>query len=139
MIKFKENPDSRQATKQDLLDIAEAIGVQPISHSIVLSEIRAMIRLRIEKLERLGKLDTEFDRFGSWPEVVAYCKAGLSLYYHAPLDHRPQLVDYQATHRSRDALHDRVLRIIPDPRDGDPFLADESHLSRMRRRTPEET
>jgi hypothetical protein len=71
--------------------------------------------------------------FASWPDVLAYARAGAPLYYHAPLDHRAVLlVKYE--------VRARTIRVWPIGSTGrgrfrtsDPFTADGSHLSRFRR------
>lgn len=66
------------------------------------------------------------ERFACWADVLTYVRNGGLLYYHAPLDIRPQTVAVPRIYKNG------KLRI--DAGCGcDPFTADEGHLSRMMR------
>ncbi len=68
-----------------------------------------------------------FANFAEWAELLDYVAAGHTLYYQAPMDARPALV--QAVVRRVDGK----LRVTPVYTDADPFTADLAHLSRFRR------
>jgi hypothetical protein len=57
-LKFNEHPDSRQATKKDLVDIANALGRTNVTERLFsVPEIRASIRMRLAHLSEAGQLD----------------------------------------------------------------------------------
>ena len=87
----------------------------------------------------------KFEKFETWQAVVAHCKAGLPLYYQAPLDSHPVRVDYSLPKRKpRGSMvggdgWKECIRIKPLSPDADPFVAFMDHRSRMRRLAAEES
>lgn len=69
-----------------------------------------------------------FTGFTSWAHLLDAVGAGYTLYYQAPMDYRPSVV--QVTLR-----RDGKLRVTPVFTDADPFTADTAHLTRFRKRT----
>ena len=69
---------------------------------------------------------TKYEPFTSWAQLIDHVRAGYPLYYHAPMDYRPSIV--QATIRK-----DGKIRVSPTFSDADPFTADMGHLDRFRR------
>jgi len=67
------------------------------------------------------------EKFESWEDLLMHVAAGLSIWYHAPLDVNP--VRVRAEIRSR-----MKVRVFPPSRDCDPFTADRGHLDRFRGR-----
>jgi len=56
-LAFTEHPDSRQATKKDLVDVAQALGLSNITlRDFSVPEIRGTIRVRLEHMAKAGKL-----------------------------------------------------------------------------------
>lgn len=56
-IQFNEQPEARQATKRDLVDIANALGLANIhERAFSVPDIRAAIRMRLLHLAEAGKL-----------------------------------------------------------------------------------
>jgi hypothetical protein len=56
-MKFNEHSETRQATKRDLVDIANALGLDNIHERLfTVPEIRASIRMRLLHLAEAGKL-----------------------------------------------------------------------------------
>lgn len=62
--------------------------------------------------------------FQAWPEVIAHVKAGLPLFYQAPMDRYPVSI--------RAKVRGSTLRVHPPTSAADAFTADEKHLDRMR-------
>ena len=67
------------------------------------------------------------DTFESWAQLIDHIRAGYQLWYHAPLDYRPQLV-------TAVVRRDGKLRVAPVYSNADSFTADTGHLSRFLRR-----
>lgn len=67
-----------------------------------------------------------YETFATWTDLLTHIRADYKLYYQAPMDYRPAVVN--ATIRK-----DGKLRINVPFGDCDNFTADESHLSRFRR------
>lgn len=80
-----------------------------------------------------------FAKFSSLDEVIAHVRRDEPLYYWAPMDLRPTLVN-RGAYRTQVVLTNdddgkgvTVLRIVPPSVDADPFEADEGHLERFRK------
>jgi hypothetical protein len=66
--------------------------------------------------------------FSTWSDVLEAARRGDRLWYHAPLDARPQSILVVKVYKN-----DKI-RIDPLSNQADPFTADAKHLSRFRRR-----
>ncbi len=65
--------------------------------------------------------------FKSWTEVLTHAEEHKrDLYYHAPMDVSPRLINYVKT-------GDRI-RVQPLTSDASPFWADAKHVDRFRKR-----
>ena len=72
-------------------------------------------------------MTTTYTSFASWAQLLDHVRAGYRLYYQAPMDYRPVMVN--ATIRPKDGN----LRVYAPFTDSDPFTADAGHLARFRR------
>jgi hypothetical protein len=70
------------------------------------------------------------DGFSSMLEVIAHLRAGLPLYYKAPLSYRAARIDNVARPFGKNRIYIRANLL---DRDSDPFTADAGHLDRFRR------
>ena len=70
---------------------------------------------------------TTFVPFASWEAVQAHIRAGLAVYYQAPLDFRHSLIDARLFKNGK-------IRVRPPTNAADPFTADRGHFDRFRRR-----
>ena len=77
--------------------------------------------------------------FATWADVLAFCRgltegtAYRSLWYHAPLDHKPRAV------RVVRVFKNGKVRIDPMSSDADSFTMDAGHLNRCRKLAPRVT
>ena len=69
---------------------------------------------------------TDYRGFQTWADLLAYIRAGYKVFYHAPMDYRPAVV--QTAIRK-----DGKVRVTPVYGAADPFTADKGHLGRFRR------
>lgn len=68
-----------------------------------------------------------FAPFESWSHLLDAIKAGYTIYYHAPMDFRPHVVQVVVR-------RDGKLRVTSVFSNADPFTADENHLYRFERK-----
>ncbi len=80
----------------------------------------------------------ELVKFSSWPEVMAYAKAGRPLYYQAPMDQRATRFLPGSKQTFAYSAQGRTIRLWPGgsigrgkSRTHDPFNADSKHLDRF--------
>lgn len=73
-----------------------------------------------------ASIPATFGSFDTWADVLAHVRAGLAVYYQAPMDYRPVKI------RAR-ALGNHKIRVYPPSSDVDVFTADSGHLPRFRR------
>jgi len=73
-----------------------------------------------------------FVSFATWEAVQAHIRAGLAVYYQAPLDYRPVRIGARVLSKHR-------IRVRPPTRDVDPFTADRGHLERFKMRASDAT
>ena len=69
--------------------------------------------------------EQKFSGFPTWADVMRHVRLGLCVWYQAPLDYKPVLIDARLTRGEK-------VRVRPFG-DADPFTADEGHLDRFRR------
>lgn len=75
-----------------------------------------------------GRMETRFEMFDTWADVIDAARRGEMLWYQAPLDHRPRYVGVVKVFKN-----DKI-RIDPLSPDADNFNADAGHLARFRRK-----
>jgi len=63
--------------------------------------------------------------FKSWDGVLAHITVGKRIYYHAPLDVNPRLIQCE--------VKGNEVRVAPLSSDCDPFTADSGHLDRFKK------
>ena len=68
----------------------------------------------------------DFATFPSWAEVLRHVKLGLCVWYQAPLDYKPVLIQARTVRGGK-------VRVRPFGNQADPFTADAGHLDRFRR------
>jgi hypothetical protein len=77
---------------------------------------------------RKEDVETVYETFQTWQQVIDYVDRNGWVYYHAPLDYRPVRVVAKVKRRRSGC----VIRVTPPTRDADPFDADEAHLNRFK-------
>jgi len=73
-------------------------------------------------------METGFERFATWADVIDAARRGEMLWYQAPLDPRPRYIGIVKVFKN-----DKI-RIDPLSPDADNFNADAGHLARFRKK-----